>query len=126
MTRTTFKTAPPSPNFPTTSEGGPSNLDIIFILTINLYNNKREYLSVCWCSTGKTAAPKATEFGLQILSRVYVISSVPRTNQTDGNFRQAPPDYESAVYLKRLQIEEPPSYETAIANKSFSSYCLTL
>ncbi|CAL1293671.1 unnamed protein product [Larinioides sclopetarius] len=58
--------------------------------------------------------------------QVYVISSVPRTNQTDGNFRQAPPDYESAVYLKRLQIEEPPSYETAIANKSFSSYCLTL
>ncbi|KAF8783403.1 uncharacterized protein LOC129964120 [Argiope bruennichi] len=58
--------------------------------------------------------------------QVYVISSAPRANQMDGNFRQAPPDYESAVYVKRLQIEEPPSYETAIANKSFPSYCLTL
>ncbi|GFS89050.1 hypothetical protein NPIL_473501 [Nephila pilipes] len=50
--------------------------------------------------------------------QVYVISSVPRTNQADGIFRQAPPDYESAVCLKRLQIEEPPSYETAIATKN--------
>ncbi|XP_042912048.1 uncharacterized protein [Parasteatoda tepidariorum] len=70
----------------------------------------------------KEAQPNTSHTSSQ---QVYFISSLPRCSEPEP-IRQPPPDYESSVYHKQIQIDEPPSYETVIAIKNNQTHSLTL